>query len=204
MNGPAVVPGTVIDRCRSGQDLCSHEATHPTTEFDTLIACRARIMYGVGCLPRSTRGMVDPCRGGGKPVELTHHLGRRRPRVPLDGVTVLPRARTSRQDDGRGGSIWGSRRPPRRSSTSARIRTPALRPSSCVVSARSHHCARWSRLQPAWPLGRARGHRGARSSGPARCATDEAERRGLVLVLPASLEVTMVGDTGFEPVTSRM
>ncbi len=35
-------------------------------------------------------------------------------------------------------------------------------------------------------------------------ATDEAERRGLVLALPASLEVTMVGDTGFEPVTSRM
>ena len=35
-------------------------------------------------------------------------------------------------------------------------------------------------------------------------ATDEAERRGLVLALPASLEVTVVGDTGFEPVTSRM
>ena len=34
--------------------------------------------------------------------------------------------------------------------------------------------------------------------------TDEAERRGLVLALPASLEVTVVGDTGFEPVTSRM
>jgi hypothetical protein len=34
--------------------------------------------------------------------------------------------------------------------------------------------------------------------------TDEAERRGLVLALPASIEVTMVGDTGFEPVTSRM
>ncbi len=35
-------------------------------------------------------------------------------------------------------------------------------------------------------------------------ATEEAERRGLVLALPASLEVTLVGDTGFEPVTSRM
>jgi DNA invertase Pin-like site-specific DNA recombinase len=35
-------------------------------------------------------------------------------------------------------------------------------------------------------------------------ATEEAERRGLVLALPASLEVTVVGDTGFEPVTSRM
>ncbi len=35
-------------------------------------------------------------------------------------------------------------------------------------------------------------------------ATEEAERRGLVLVLPASIEVTVVGDTGFEPVTSRM
>ena len=34
--------------------------------------------------------------------------------------------------------------------------------------------------------------------------TEEAERRGLVLALPASIEVTMVGDTGFEPVTSRM
>lgn len=34
--------------------------------------------------------------------------------------------------------------------------------------------------------------------------TDEAERRGLVLALPASIEVTVVGDTGFEPVTSRM
>ena len=34
--------------------------------------------------------------------------------------------------------------------------------------------------------------------------TAEAERRGLLLALPASLEVTMVGDTGFEPVTSRM
>jgi hypothetical protein len=34
--------------------------------------------------------------------------------------------------------------------------------------------------------------------------TEEAERRGLVLALPASLEVTVVGDTGFEPVTSRM
>ena len=34
--------------------------------------------------------------------------------------------------------------------------------------------------------------------------TEEAERRGLVLALPAYLEVTMVGDTGFEPVTSRM
>ena len=49
-------------------------------------------------------------------------------------------------------------------------------------------------------------------SGPARGShrivsielTVEAERRGLVLALPASLEVTMVGDTGFEPVTSRM
>jgi hypothetical protein len=35
-------------------------------------------------------------------------------------------------------------------------------------------------------------------------ATEEAERRELVLALPASIEVTMVGDTGFEPVTSRM
>jgi hypothetical protein len=35
-------------------------------------------------------------------------------------------------------------------------------------------------------------------------ATEEAERRGLVLALPASIEVTVVGDTGFEPVTSRM
>ena len=35
-------------------------------------------------------------------------------------------------------------------------------------------------------------------------ATEEAERRGLVLALPATIEVTMVGDTGFEPVTSRM
>jgi hypothetical protein len=34
--------------------------------------------------------------------------------------------------------------------------------------------------------------------------TREADRRGLVLALPTSLEVTMVGDTGFEPVTSRM
>ena len=34
--------------------------------------------------------------------------------------------------------------------------------------------------------------------------TEEAERRGLALALPASIEVTMVGDTGFEPVTSRM
>jgi DNA invertase Pin-like site-specific DNA recombinase len=34
--------------------------------------------------------------------------------------------------------------------------------------------------------------------------TDEAERRGIVLALPASIEVTMVGDTGFEPVTPRM
>jgi hypothetical protein len=34
--------------------------------------------------------------------------------------------------------------------------------------------------------------------------TREADRRGLTLALPASLEVTMVGDTGFEPVTSRM
>ena len=49
-------------------------------------------------------------------------------------------------------------------------------------------------------------------SGPTRAShrivsielTVEAERRGLVLALPASLEVTMVGDTGFEPVTSRM
>ncbi len=35
-------------------------------------------------------------------------------------------------------------------------------------------------------------------------ATEEAERRGIVLALPASIEVTVVGDTGFEPVTSRM
>ena len=35
-------------------------------------------------------------------------------------------------------------------------------------------------------------------------ATEEAERRGLVLALPAFIEVTVVGDTGFEPVTSRM
>jgi hypothetical protein len=50
------------------------------------------------------------------------------------------------------------------------------------------------------------------ASGPKRAShrivsleiTDEAERRGLVLALPASIEVTMVGDTGFEPVTSRM
>ncbi len=35
-------------------------------------------------------------------------------------------------------------------------------------------------------------------------ATEEAERRGLVPASPASLEVTVVGDTGFEPVTSRM
>ena len=34
--------------------------------------------------------------------------------------------------------------------------------------------------------------------------TDEAERRGLALALPTSCEVTMVGDTGFEPVTPRM
>jgi hypothetical protein len=34
--------------------------------------------------------------------------------------------------------------------------------------------------------------------------TDEAERRGIILALPASIEVSMVGDTGFEPVTSRM
>ncbi len=31
-------------------------------------------------------------------------------------------------------------------------------------------------------------------------ATEDAERRGLALALPA----TVVGDTGFEPVTSRM
>jgi hypothetical protein len=35
-------------------------------------------------------------------------------------------------------------------------------------------------------------------------ATEEAERRVLVLALPASIEVIMVGDTGLEPVTSRM
>ena len=35
-------------------------------------------------------------------------------------------------------------------------------------------------------------------------ATEETERQGLVLALPASAEVTVVGDTGFEPVTSRM
>ena len=35
-------------------------------------------------------------------------------------------------------------------------------------------------------------------------ATEDAERRGLILALPASIEVTVVGDTGFEPVTSRM
>ncbi len=35
-------------------------------------------------------------------------------------------------------------------------------------------------------------------------ATPDAERRGLVLALPAALNVTVVGDTGFEPVTSRM
>ena len=35
-------------------------------------------------------------------------------------------------------------------------------------------------------------------------ATEEAERRGLILALTASVEITMVGDTGFEPVTSRM
>ena len=35
-------------------------------------------------------------------------------------------------------------------------------------------------------------------------ATDYAERRGLVLALPARLEVIMVGDTGLEPVTSCM
>ncbi len=34
--------------------------------------------------------------------------------------------------------------------------------------------------------------------------TDYAERRGLVLALPARLEVVMVGDTGLEPVTSCM
>jgi len=34
--------------------------------------------------------------------------------------------------------------------------------------------------------------------------TDYAERRGLVLALPARLEVIMVGDTGLEPVTSCM
>jgi hypothetical protein len=32
--------------------------------------------------------------------------------------------------------------------------------------------------------------------------TEDAERRGLALALPQN--VTMVGDTGFEPVTSRM
>ena len=35
-------------------------------------------------------------------------------------------------------------------------------------------------------------------------ATDYAERRGLVLALPARLEVIVVGDTGLEPVTSCM
>ena len=35
-------------------------------------------------------------------------------------------------------------------------------------------------------------------------ASEDAERRGLVLALAASIEVTLVGDTGFEPVTSRM
>ena len=35
-------------------------------------------------------------------------------------------------------------------------------------------------------------------------ATAEAERRGLTLALPTRLEVLLVGDTGFEPVTSRM
>ena len=35
-------------------------------------------------------------------------------------------------------------------------------------------------------------------------ATPDAERRGLLLALPAALNITMVGDTGFEPVTSRM
>jgi len=34
--------------------------------------------------------------------------------------------------------------------------------------------------------------------------TEHAERRGLVLALPARLEVVMVGDTGLEPVTSCM
>ena len=34
--------------------------------------------------------------------------------------------------------------------------------------------------------------------------TPEAERRGLSLALPTRLGVTLVGDTGFEPVTSRM
>lgn len=34
--------------------------------------------------------------------------------------------------------------------------------------------------------------------------TEDAESRGLVLALPARLGVTVVGDTGFEPVTSRM
>jgi hypothetical protein len=35
-------------------------------------------------------------------------------------------------------------------------------------------------------------------------ASEDAERQGLVLALAASIEVTLVGDTGFEPVTSRM
>ena len=35
-------------------------------------------------------------------------------------------------------------------------------------------------------------------------ATAEAEGRGLALALPTRVRVTMVGDTGFEPVTSRM
>ena len=34
--------------------------------------------------------------------------------------------------------------------------------------------------------------------------SEYAERRGLVLALPARLEVVMVGDTGLEPVTSCM
>ena len=34
--------------------------------------------------------------------------------------------------------------------------------------------------------------------------TEYAERRGLVLALPARLGVVMVGDTGLEPVTSCM
>jgi DNA invertase Pin-like site-specific DNA recombinase len=34
--------------------------------------------------------------------------------------------------------------------------------------------------------------------------TEDAESKGLSLALPARIEVTLVGDTGFEPVTSRM
>ena len=34
--------------------------------------------------------------------------------------------------------------------------------------------------------------------------SEDAEARGLLLALPSRLEVTLVGDTGFEPVTSRM